>query len=112
MRHLILILVLLVAGPAAAQNVCEVNCQVRVGQSFIAFTESDANATGYVLYINNVVRSDFPWLVVNGFVEFDVRSGLSLGSYSFMIGVLRGGAPEVRTDPNTLTVVRRRVRWR
>lgn len=92
-------------------TVCEVNCQVRIGSPFVAFTEAEPTATGYRMIVNGVARTDVNAQVANGFIEFTFAQGLpTAGSYSLVIQIVMPGGTVLSTDPNTLTVVKRKVR--
>ena len=112
MRLLALVLssLLLVAVPVSSQpqsGVCETNCQWQQGVAFTAFTDVDPAATSYALIVNGVPSSIQP-VVSAAFVEFRFASGLPLGTHSFVI-TGTGPAGTWTTDPNTLTIVKRKV---
>lgn len=92
----LVITALLTAGHA---QVCETNCTAVVGQPVVVFTESDPNASGYLILRNGLVEA-VPMGLVNGLVEFAYPSGLSVGTHVFLIQILDVD----ETYPNTLTV--------
>lgn len=109
MKVLCALALVLLPTLAAAQE-CEVNCLARLGQAVDVVTESDSGMTGARIYINGQVVL-VPWRQEGSLVVFAFPQGFALGTYSFVIGLVTSSG-EVKTDPNTLTVVRRRVRFR
>lgn len=86
------------ASPVSAQ-VCETNCTATIGQAVEVFTESSADASGYLLRRNGVVEVA-PYRIGDGVVAFQYGAGLPLGTHIFTIELI--GVEE--TYPNTLTV--------
>jgi hypothetical protein len=101
------------AGLAGAQtlSICEANCQVRQGEAFAVITDPVPGASRYVLYLNGVAQSVSWTIDADGFVSFAYPVGAYAGSYAFVIGAVVNGA-EDKTDPNTLTIVKRKVKFR
>jgi hypothetical protein len=111
-RYLVLVVLLLSLVPTlSAQTVCESNCVVAVGQSFIAFTEHDPEIWNYQLFINGQpsgVNASF----MNGFVEF-YHPGFSQNTNLVLVIYAQTQTGQIQyTDSLNVSVSRRKIRIR
>lgn len=93
-------------------QVCEAaTCEVRVAQPFVAFTERDADAFNYQLFIDGQ-PSGLPSTEVNGLVEFAHPGFPAIGTHTLAIYAETSAGFGQITDPVTVPVVRRKTKLR
>ena len=93
-------------------QVCEdPTCEVRFAQPFVAFTERDADAFNYQLFIDGQPSGLVP-TEINGLVEFAHAGFAAVGTHTLVIHAQTSAGTGPITDAVTLNVVRRKVKIR
>jgi hypothetical protein len=107
-----LLVMLMLHHPVVAQEtVCEAACSVRVGQSFVAFTEHDSTAWDFKLVINGQVSTLVPRFV-NGYVEFAHPGFTTTGNFTLVITAQSQAGPVQYTDNFAVSSTRRKIKIR
>lgn len=89
---------------------CVSPCTILQGEALTVYTEVKGEI-GFRLLVNGVLAS-VSGQVLNGVVEFRYPQGLAAGTYSMAIELLYSDGSKATTEAGSLTVLRRKVKFR